>query len=66
MADASQTYRRGIAQPAGPRFEKYLGIVGTAAALLGVVAIFGSTETIWYYTRELFASLYLLALTVAS
>ena len=66
MADASPTYRRSLAQPAALRLEKYLGIAGAAAAILGVLAIFGSIDTVWYYTEKLLGSLYVLAVAVAS
>ncbi|HUZ73285.1 MAG TPA: hypothetical protein VMU87_09875 [Stellaceae bacterium] len=66
MADASQAYRRSTMPSGGLRLEKYLGIGGVAAAVLGTLAIFGSVDSAWYCVKELFGSLYLLAVAVAS
>ena len=66
MADASQTYRRGIAQPAGPRFERYLGVFGAAVAILGAVAFFGSDDAVWHHARTLLGSIYLFVTAVVS
>jgi hypothetical protein len=66
MADATETYQRSLPQPAGIRLERYLGIAAAVAGIVGVFAMFGSTETLWYYTRQVFGTLYLLATVVAS
>jgi len=66
MADATQTYSRSLPQPAGVRLERYLGIAAAAAGIIGVVALFGSSESAWYYARQVLGALYLLAQVVAS
>jgi hypothetical protein len=67
MADASSTFRRAALPRAGLAFpEKYLGLASAVAGIVGVVAIFGSPETLWYYLREFFGAVYMLALVVAS
>jgi hypothetical protein len=66
MADASPTFRRALAQPAGLRLEKYLGIAGVTAAILGVLAMFGSVDSLWYYAKTVLGSLYVFAVAVAS
>lgn len=65
MADATETLQRSLPRPAGVRLERYLGIAAAAAGIVGVLAMFGSTETLWYYTRQVFGALYLLAAVVA-
>lgn len=65
MADATETYQRTLPQPAGLRLERYLGVAAAAAAVFGVLALFGSTETAWYYTRQVFGAFYVLATVVA-
>lgn len=65
MADATQTYQRSLPQPAGVRLERYLGVAAVAAGVIGVIAMFGSTETVWYYARQVLGTLYLLAQVVA-
>ena len=67
MADASSTFRRAaLLRPGVSLPEKYLGLASAVAGVVGVVAIFGSPETIWYYLRECFGALYMLALVAAS
>ena len=67
MADASSTIRRTAVPRAGAiQPDKYLGLASAVAGGIGVVAIFGSPETIWYYVREIFGALYMLALVVTS
>ncbi len=66
MADATETCQRGLRQPPGLRLERYLGIAAAGAGILGLVALFGSPEALWLYTRKLLGTFYLLAMIVAS
>ena len=65
MADTTQTLRRGLPRSSTIRIEKYLGLAALAAGLAGIVAICGSVDGVWHYTKELMGSLYLLAVVVS-
>ena len=64
MADTTQTYQRSLPRPAGVRLERYLGVIAVAAGIIGVIAMFGSTETAWDYAQHVLGALYLLAQVV--
>ena len=64
MADATESYQRSLPRPAGVRLERYLGVAAAAMGLIGVLAMFASNETLWFYGRQVLGSFYLLARVV--
>ena len=51
-------------RPAGLRLERYLGVAAVTAGIIGVLAMFGSPETLWSYARQIFGTVALLAAVV--
>ncbi len=66
MADTTQTYRPGLPPAGGLHLERYLGVAGVLAAIVAVVAVSGSGETLWHYTVKVLETIYMLATVVAS